>query len=57
MAARLSKAFDGSPAVWLGMQMDYDLAQVAKTAAKIKGRRLAQSAASAPVRIPSEQGI
>ena len=27
MAIRLSKAFGGSPEVWLGMQLDYDLAQ------------------------------
>ncbi|MGR3318702.1 MAG: HigA family addiction module antitoxin [Candidatus Anammoxibacter sp.] len=27
MAFRLSKAFGSSPEVWLGMQMDYDLAQ------------------------------
>jgi addiction module HigA family antidote len=39
MAVRLSKAFGGSPSVWLKMQMDYDLAQVEKTADKIKVRR------------------
>jgi antitoxin HigA-1 len=44
MAVRLSKAFGGSPAVWLKMQMDYDLAQVEKTAAKIKVRRVLQPA-------------
>jgi antitoxin HigA-1 len=44
MAVRLSKAFGGSPAVWLKMQMDYDLAQVAKTADKIKVRRVLQVA-------------
>jgi addiction module HigA family antidote len=27
MAIRLSKAFGGRPEVWLGMQMQYDLAQ------------------------------
>lgn len=32
MAIRLSKAFGGSPEVWLGMQMDYDLARAAKKA-------------------------
>jgi addiction module HigA family antidote len=36
MAVRLSKAFGGSPAVWLKMQMDYDLAQVERNASKIK---------------------
>jgi addiction module HigA family antidote len=44
MAVRLSKAFGGSPAVWLKMQMDYDLAEVEKTAAKIKVRRVIQPA-------------
>jgi addiction module HigA family antidote len=44
MAVRLSKAFGGSPAVWLKMQMDYDLAQVEKTADKIKVRRVLQPA-------------
>jgi antitoxin HigA-1 len=36
MSIRLSKAFGGSPEVWLGMQMDYDLAQASKKAARIK---------------------
>ncbi len=40
MAVRLSKAFGGSPAVWLKMQMDYDLAQVTRTASKIHVRRV-----------------
>jgi antitoxin HigA-1 len=40
MAVRLSKAFGGSPAVWLRMQMDYDLAQVTRTASKIHVRRV-----------------
>ena len=44
MAVRLSKAFGGSPAVWLKMQMDFDLAQVEQTAAKIKVRRVLQPA-------------
>jgi len=44
MAIRLSKAFGGSPAVWLKMQMDYDLAQAEKQAAKIRVRRVLQSA-------------
>jgi addiction module HigA family antidote len=44
MAIRLSKAFGGSPVVWLKMQMDYDLAQVEKTADKIKVRRVLQPA-------------
>jgi addiction module HigA family antidote len=37
MAVRLSKAFGSSPEVWLGLQMEYDLAQVQT------GRRLNQS--------------
>jgi addiction module HigA family antidote len=41
MAIRLSKAFGSSPEVWLGMQMDYDLAQLKKDAGKIKVRRVA----------------
>lgn len=35
MAIRLSKAFGGSPEVWLGMQMQYDLAQAEQYADKI----------------------
>ena len=41
MAVRLSKAFGGSPAVWLKMQLDYDLRQIARTASKINVRRVA----------------
>ena len=41
MAIRLSKAFGGSPDVWLAMQMAYDLAQAQKKASKIKVKRLA----------------
>ncbi len=40
MAIRLSKAFGSSPEVWLGLQMDYDLAQVEKRAAKIKVKKV-----------------
>jgi addiction module HigA family antidote len=36
MAIRLAKAFGGSPEVWLGMQIDYDLAQALKKSAHIK---------------------
>lgn len=39
MAIRLSKAFGGGPEVWLGMQMDYDLAQAELKAHKIKVKR------------------
>jgi addiction module HigA family antidote len=40
MAIRLSKAFGGSPEVWLGMQMQYDLAQAEKKAVRIKVKRV-----------------
>jgi len=41
MAVRLSKAFESSPEVWLGLQMEYDLAQVEKEAHNIKVNRVA----------------
>ena len=41
MAVRLSKAFGSSPEVWLGLQMEYDLAQVEKEAHNIKVKRVA----------------
>jgi len=41
MAIRLSKAFGSRPEVWLGLQMDYDLAQAEKEAGKIKVQRVA----------------
>ncbi len=39
MAIRLSKAFGSSPEVWLGLQMDYDLAQAEKKASRIKVKK------------------
>ena len=45
MAVRLSKAFGGSPSVWLKMQMDYDLAQIERKAKKINVRRVTRQAA------------
>ncbi len=39
MAIRLSKAFGSSPEVWLGLQMDYDLAQIKKSAVRIKVKK------------------
>lgn len=39
MAVRLSKAFGSSPELWLGLQMDYDLARVGKKATQIKVKR------------------
>ena len=41
MAIRLSKAFGSSPEVWLGMQMEYDLAQAERNASRIKVRKVA----------------
>lgn len=41
MAIRLSKAFGSSPEVWLGMQMEYDLALAEKKAGHIKVERIA----------------
>lgn len=43
MSIRLSKAFGASPEVWLGIQMEYDLAQVQKNADRIRVRRIPQS--------------
>jgi len=40
MAIRLSKAFGSSPEVWLGLQMEYDLARAEKTADQIKIERI-----------------
>jgi antitoxin HigA-1 len=40
MAIRLSKAFGGSPEVWLRMQMAYDLAQAQQKAETIDVPRL-----------------
>jgi antitoxin HigA-1 len=44
MAVRLSKAFGGSPAVWLKLQMEYDLAEVERNSAKIRVKRVLQPA-------------
>jgi plasmid maintenance system antidote protein VapI len=41
MSIRLSKAFGSKPDVWLGLQMEYDLAEAEKRAGKIKVRRIA----------------
>ena len=40
MSIRLSKAFGSSAEVWLGLQMDYDLAQAQKNAYRIKVERV-----------------
>jgi addiction module HigA family antidote len=44
MAVRLSKAFGSSPELWLGLQMDYDLAQLRSAAGKIKVQKFAPAA-------------
>jgi addiction module HigA family antidote len=44
MALRLAKAFGSSPETWLGLQMDYDLAQVQRKAGKIRVQKLAPAA-------------
>jgi len=44
MAIRLDKAFGGSAEVWLGLQMDYDLAQAMKSERTIKVRRVREAA-------------
>jgi addiction module HigA family antidote len=43
MSIRLSKAFGSSPEVWLGLQMEYDLAQANHNADRIKVRRISPS--------------
>ena len=43
MSIRLSKAFGSSPEVWLGLQMEYDLAQANRNADRIKVRRITPS--------------
>lgn len=40
MAIRLSKAFGSSPEVWLGIQMEYDLAQTEKRADRINVEKI-----------------
>lgn len=40
MSIRLSKAFGSRPEVWLGLQMQYDLAQAEKNAHRIKVQRI-----------------
>ena len=44
MAIRLDKAFGGGAEVWLGVQMDYDLAQAMKNERAIKVRRVKEAA-------------
>ena len=44
MAIRLDKAFGGSASVWLGIQMDHDLAQAMKSERAIKVKRVKEAA-------------
>ena len=44
MAIRLDKAFGGGAQVWLGLQMDYDLAQAMKRERAIKVKRVREAA-------------
>ena len=44
MTIRLDKAFGGGAEVWLGLQLDYDLAQARKNERAIKVRRLQRAA-------------
>jgi antitoxin HigA-1 len=44
MAIRLSKVFGSSPDVWLGIQMDYDLARAERESGRIKLQRLLPAA-------------
>ena len=46
MAIRLAKAFGGSPQVWAGLQLDYDLAQAMRRADQVKVRRIARPTAA-----------
>ena len=54
MSIRLSKAFGSSPEVWLGMQMEYDLAQAYKSADRIKVQRIAPNPASSAALRPGQ---
>ena len=47
MSIRLSKAFGSRPEVWLGLQMQYDLARAEKTAHRIKVHRITAPTGSA----------
>jgi addiction module HigA family antidote len=44
MAFRLAKAFGASPELWLGLQMDYDLARLRKRAERLKVKKFARAA-------------
>jgi addiction module HigA family antidote len=44
MAIRLDKAFGGGAEIWLGLQLDYDLAEARKSERGIKVRRIPRAA-------------
>jgi len=44
MAIRLDKAFGGGAEIWLGLQLDYDLAQARKREGAIKVKRIQRAA-------------
>ena len=44
MAVRLAKAFGSSPETWLGVQLDYDLAQVRRRKGEINVKRIKKPA-------------
>lgn len=44
MAIRLEKAFGGRASIWLGIQMDYDLAQAMKNERALKVKRINRAA-------------
>jgi antitoxin HigA-1 len=44
MAIRLDKAFGGGAEIWLGLQLDYDLARVRKNESRIQVRRVKRAA-------------
>jgi antitoxin HigA-1 len=48
MAVRLSMAFGRSPESWLQLQLQYDLAQVRKSAKRIKTKRFFDAASLQP---------
>ena len=48
MAVRLAKAFGSNAETWLGIQMDYDLAQVRRREKEINVRRVMRSAHPTP---------
>jgi len=48
MAVRLDKAFGGGAEAWLGIQLDYDLAQIRRRARRIAVKRVRRPAQESP---------